>query len=173
MTWVKLSDTFAEDPRLDQAGPLALALHVAALCYCNRQLTDGLIPRATVRRLLDLDDPEDVADRLVSARVWARTDDGFELLDYLRDQPSRAKVEATRAKRAESGRKGGQRSGETRRSNSQATPKQVASRGLEPRPVPKTGRQGVSVPRRCDNGSIIGTDGSCCGEHHGDQQAAS
>lgn len=139
MSWVKLSDTFAEDPRLEQAGPLALALHVAALCYCARQLTDGHLTRGTARRLLDLDDrddPHDVAGRLVGAGMWAITDDGYRILEYLEDQPSRESVEALRAARATAGRAGGQRSGEARRSNSEAKSKQVASRVLEPRPVP-------------------------------------
>lgn len=170
MTWVKLSDTFAEDPRLDEAGPLALALHVAALCYCGRQLTDGRLPRGTMRRLQALDDPDAVAARLVAVGMWREMPDGFELVDYLRDQPSREHVEAVRAKRAAAGRTGGIASGVTRRSNSEASTKQSASRVLEPRPVPKTGRVRAreNDRARCPNGAPMAADGSCCGLSHGE-----
>lgn len=152
MTWVKLSDTFAEDPRLEQAGPLALALHVAALCYCARQLTDGHLTRGAVRRLLELDgqDPHDVARSLVDVDMWESTDDGYRIVEYLEDQPSREHVEVTRAERAKAGRAGGKRSGEARRSNSEANTKQVASRLLEPRPVPSRSQPPPPTPSLAD-----------------------
>lgn len=159
MTWVKLSDTFAEDPRLERAGPLALALHVVSLAYCNRALTDGHVPLSKMRRLLELDDPDEVAQTLVDVGMWsAHSVDGFVILDYLRDQPSRAHVESVRAKRAISGRKGGKRSGEARRrSTTEPTPKQSASRGLEPRPGGRS-PQGRTCP---DCRNPIAGDGSC------------
>jgi hypothetical protein len=142
MPWVKLSDSFAEDPRIDEAGPLALALHVAALCYSARQLTDGRIPSSITRRLLDLEDPTTVAKRLVAAGVWSETEDGFAINDYLDDQPSRAHVLSVRAKRVTSGRAGGRASGEVRRSKDEPKAKQVASPLVEPptptRPDPST-----------------------------------
>lgn len=152
MSWVKLSDTFAEDPRLEQAGPLALALHVAALCYCARQLTDGHLSRGTVRRLLELDDqdPHGVARSLVDVGMWETTDDGYRIVEYLKDQPSRKQAEDLRAKRAAAGRAGGQRSGEARRSNSEANTKQVASRSLEPRPVPSRPQPPPPTPSLAD-----------------------
>lgn len=99
MPWVKIGDTFAEDPRLDQAGPLALALHVAALCWCSRNLTDGVIGKRTARRLLDLEDPSTVAAALVDAGVWADEGDAFRLVDYLTDQPSAEQVRTDREAR--------------------------------------------------------------------------
>jgi hypothetical protein len=98
MTWVRLDDTFAEHPKMEAAGPLGLALHVAALCYCARHLTDGFIPAAKVPRLLDMPTWRKVAARLVEVGAWDEVDDGYSLHDYLDFQPSRAEVEADRAK---------------------------------------------------------------------------
>jgi len=163
VAWVKLSDTFAEDPRLDRAGPLALALHVAALCWCNRQLTDGLIPRATVRRLLDLDAPDDVAGRLVDAELWEETADGYQLLGYLDDQPSRVKVLARRAQKAEAGRAGGVASGRVRRSKSEANTKHNGSRSVEhpSRPDPKGQGAGPATAAGPAPSSSWSTDPPC------------
>lgn len=100
MPWVKLSDTFAEDPRLERAGTEAFVLHVAALCYCNRNQTDGRLSAATARRLWALDDTEAVVEALVREEVWARVSTGeLVILNYLDDQPSAAKVREDRAKK--------------------------------------------------------------------------
>jgi len=99
--WVKLSDTFAEDPRFEQTGPLAMALHVAALCYCSRQMTDGLVPQAVARRLLELADADQVVASLVTVGRWEATDDGYLIVDYLDDQFSREQIEGRRKTAAE------------------------------------------------------------------------
>ncbi|PWN00978.1 hypothetical protein DJ010_20365 [Nocardioides silvaticus] len=101
MTWIKLRNTFAEDDRWLDAGHLALAVHIAALCYSDQQLTDGVIGAARVRRVaLTLgvapDDAEVAASKLVHAGFWAATDDGYQIVDYLADQISREDAERTR-----------------------------------------------------------------------------
>ena len=64
MTWVKLDDAINEHPKLAQVGGFGLALQVAALAYCNRNLTDGYLARNTVTGLVgwELIDEE--------GRVW-------------------------------------------------------------------------------------------------------
>jgi hypothetical protein len=109
------------------AGPLAIAMQVAALCYCNHHLTDGAISRPAARTLLDFDglshtngdevSADDVIDALVAAGMWHRPDHdcdtcpavtkGFVIHDYLDQQPSRAEVLAKREQTANAGRKGG------------------------------------------------------------------
>lgn len=114
MPWVRLDEDFAEHPKVVTAGPLAMAMHVAGLCYANRNSTDGRIPRPIAKRLIDLDDFtqswEDVVADLLTAGMWTETEQGFEIHDYLEYQPSKADVEAKRAdlhaKRAAAGRKG-------------------------------------------------------------------
>lgn len=64
MPWVRIDDGMPQHPKVAAAGPLAFALQIAGLCYCNRNLTDGFIPRAVARTLLDWEyvDPD--------GRVW-------------------------------------------------------------------------------------------------------
>jgi hypothetical protein len=150
VTWVKLDDTFPEREDMVRAGPLGLAMHVAATCYCNRNLTNGVILRSAVRRLLEVDDPEAIATSLVDVGTWLAADDGYRLLDYFPNQPSAENVRQLSATRAEAGRKGGKASGRSRpqskqtsSTNGQANAKQVASRLVEtnanPGPSPKDG----------------------------------
>ena len=54
MAWVRLDENFAQHPKVVKAGPLGMAMHVAALCYCNQHLTDGVVPKQIARTLLDL-----------------------------------------------------------------------------------------------------------------------
>jgi hypothetical protein len=93
MTWVKLDDNFADHPAIAPLSDAAFRLHVAALCYCARYLTDGLVPEAFVdsRR-------RKAAAELVSRGRWRTEVDGWRIHDYLDYQESREKVEARREK---------------------------------------------------------------------------
>jgi hypothetical protein len=150
VTWVRLDDGFTQHPKVAAAGPLAIAMQVAALCYCNKNLTDGFIPRAVARTLLDweldnddaywtitvkTDDgrsedltPEFVWDCLLSAGLWDRVPGGFRIHDYLEYQPSKDEVLALREVRAEAGRIGGLKRAENQAN--QANAKQSASKSL-------------------------------------------
>lgn len=107
MAWVRIDDHFTEHPKLVQAGPLGVAMQIAALCYANRHLTDGELPANIVARFMPTVcyDPEtgeeitwrDVADRLVEIGIWHKTESGYVIHDYLEYQPSKADVEAERA----------------------------------------------------------------------------
>jgi hypothetical protein len=131
VTWVRLDDGFAEHPKMEAAGPLGLALHVAALCYCARHLTDGFVPAGKVPRLLDLPAWRKVAGTLVDAGAWDEVDGGYQLHDYLHYQPSRAEVEADRAKARDRMRR--RRSG----GSSGEQPQNFGSGSVAPsRPVP-------------------------------------
>ena len=115
MTWTKIDDQFYDHPKVVAAGPLGIALFVCGLSYCSRHLTDGFISAVQVQRLIDIDNPGKVAERLVAVGLWERRDGGYQVHDYLDYNPSRARVKATRQARAEAGREGGLRSGEARR----------------------------------------------------------
>lgn len=114
MTWVRIDDGFARHPKVVAAGPLAMAMQVAALCYCNRELTDGFVPRAVARTLLDfeVEDGEGriwmmartcgmqgddvsagwVIDTLVEAGMWREVPGGYVLHDYHEYQPTKEQV---------------------------------------------------------------------------------
>lgn len=110
MTWVKLDDHFPDHPKIASAGPLAMAWHVAALCYCSRHLTDGHIPTRVARSLIDLTgctettetgntyqlQPAVLIERLVDSGAWHKEPDGYRLHDFLEYNPARSAVLAER-----------------------------------------------------------------------------
>lgn len=176
VTWVKLSDTFAEDPRLEEAGPEALAVHVAGLCYCARQLTNGRIPLRAAHRLWSVDDVEAALSALVRVGLWRRLPDGaFEVADYLENQPSADTVrqqQALKRERQQRWRERTNRKGDASRSASGDPSRNRSQDTAPPRPAPQRAEVG-RAPRpaglagsHCPNGKPIAVDGSCCGEPH-------
>ena len=110
MAWVKLDDRFAQHPKVVAAGPLAMAMQVAALGYCNRELTDGFVPRAIAKTLLDFEVERDgklyrlgyscgmagedveaswVIDSLIATGMWEEVPGGYRIHDFHDYQPSR------------------------------------------------------------------------------------
>lgn len=159
--WTKLDDGFCENPKVVSVGPLAGWLHVMALLYCGRNLTDGFIPASMAPRLADWRNvvethgpvcPLKLAKRLEDAGLWVFQADrcGWVVHDYLKYQPSKAQVLSDRAQRhkqkAAAGRKGGQKTQAKRRlsdtkqkpSRPQADRKQTTKQNQSPVPVPVT-----------------------------------
>lgn len=97
MPWVRLDESFADHPKIERAGPLAAWLHVAALCYCSRHLTDGRIPKPKAHRLVDIPDPADHVSALLREGIWTEDGPDYVIHDYLDYQPSRQDVEAERS----------------------------------------------------------------------------
>ncbi|MEV8042411.1 hypothetical protein AB0P02_01020 [Streptomyces griseoluteus] len=62
MAWVRLSDDFYDHPKFQRVGALGVALWASSLAWSNRNLTDGVVPRAVARRLLDFEDVADTVD---------------------------------------------------------------------------------------------------------------
>lgn len=90
MAWLKLDDAFTDHPKIMAAGPMAGWLHVCALTYCSRLLTDGFIPAGQVRKLADIDNAGELVQRLIDAGLWDTCDGGYQIHDYLDFNPSRA-----------------------------------------------------------------------------------
>jgi len=125
MAWVKISDDFYDHPKFAEAGPVGLALWTVGLAYANRNLTDGFIPRAAARRLLDYEhlaietgavgdlatfgediDADWAIGKLVDAGLWEPARGGWQIHDYLEYQPSAAEVIALREAKSEAGKAG-------------------------------------------------------------------
>jgi hypothetical protein len=135
MTWVKIDEDFYQHPKVIQAGPLAMALQVAGLCYCNRNLTDGFVPWAAARGLLTwefLEAPEgdgrqrrktisttcgmqgdDVSSEyviglLLNAGMWEEAVGGYRIHDFPEYQLTKEEVLALRQQRVEAGKASGE-----------------------------------------------------------------
>lgn len=96
MTWVKLDDNFTDHPKVDALSDAAFRLHVAALCYCNRHLTDGFVPAAALGKLTPHARPGLSASELVAKGTWFEAQGGFQVHDYLDFQESAEQVKARR-----------------------------------------------------------------------------
>jgi hypothetical protein len=113
VTRVRFDPSFVEDERWERLGGDALVLHVTALSYVTRTLSDGVLTRKRLRVLTPLvDDPMAVAELLLADGLWLDLGDGSlqvcTVRDDLRfsddrgdDQPSRKYVESERARATE------------------------------------------------------------------------
>jgi len=127
MAWVKLDDGFYQHPKILRVGPLGMALQVAALCYANRHLTDGLIPAEAVPLLMP--GAEKIAARMVQVGLWDEAVDGYQIHDFLLFQPSRTQVLKERAQKQAAGQAGG-------KASAQARARAVLEEESNPRPDP-------------------------------------
>ena len=106
MAWVKIDDQFPQHPKIIRAGPLGMALQVAALCYANRYLTDGFIPKDSVPLLLSFNGtypPDVLAAKLVEVGIWTQAPGGYQIHDYDKYQPTKAQVLAERERNRRAG----------------------------------------------------------------------
>jgi hypothetical protein len=116
VAWVAVDDNFVEHEKVSAISDRAFRLHMAALCYCGRNLTDGRLSDKAVRVLKAIVDgtPRHVRE-LVTAGLWRESGNSYEVHDYLEHNPSAEEVKELRRKRREAGRQGGLKSGESRR----------------------------------------------------------
>ncbi len=148
MTWVRVDDQFPDHPKIAAAGPLAGWLHVCGLCYCNRNLTDGFIPRTVAHRLTSFDhigietggdgetfavgddaSCEWMAQVLCEHGIWKEVAGGYAIHDYLEYQLSKAEILELRSKKAAAGRAGGLATAKARATaKAEQVPQQKASK---------------------------------------------
>ncbi len=88
MTFTKVADDFNDRPDLLLCSRSARLLHIEALVYCNRHLTDGRLPAAVLGRISDADDPVADAQELEAAGVWELVDDRSWSIDWRDQEPS-------------------------------------------------------------------------------------
>jgi hypothetical protein len=118
VTWVKLDDHFAEDAAVADLTDRAFRLHVIALCYCGRNLTDGFLDERAVRvvgAVLTASRTTRWVNELVDAGLWiSRESGGYDIKSYLDFNPSAAQVkdERRKAKERMNRRRSEERSGE-------------------------------------------------------------
>jgi len=149
MPWVRIDDSFDDHPKTLKLSPFAVTMHIRALCWCNRHLTDGVVPEQVLERLYFglgqwRTPPDekylDIVAELVEAGLWEanpkQSSQGWIIHDYLKYNPSRKKVKKKLKLRALAGAEGGRKSGLSRRSKTQATRLPVASPKTNSQPDP-------------------------------------
>lgn len=120
MGWVRVSDDFYDNEKFQTVTALGVAVWIATMAYCNRNLTDGMISKRAIRGLVGFDGvsvtsgvtgrdagPEDGVTELLDAGILHAAGHDcdrcpqpaaheYVVHDYLAYQPSREKVEADR-----------------------------------------------------------------------------
>lgn len=81
MPWVYLDDHFDQHPKVVEAGTDAAWMFVAGLCWVNRNLTAGRIPKNAVRLLTDKR-PGPLVTRLLTVNLWEEDGDAYRIHDY-------------------------------------------------------------------------------------------
>jgi hypothetical protein len=97
MPWFRIDDTFADHPKVTDAGNAAAGLWVRCGTYSSRFLLDGLVPEQIARRYGGRRE----IDRLVASRLWLPVDDGYLMPDFLDYNPSAEQVKLERKRAAE------------------------------------------------------------------------
>jgi hypothetical protein len=149
VTWVRLDDLRAVNPKLCEIGFAARGLDEAAICWCSYKQTDGFIHKRDVVMLASLHGQENVTALIRSLCLvgrWSRVPErgGYLIHDYLEFNPSRAQIQERREQRAEAGRRGGLASGQARASANGSS----ASNPVPSRPLSNSSRGGKRVSRR-------------------------
>lgn len=95
VTWVRIDDGFAEHPKIMGLSDRAFRLHVTALCYCGRNLTDGhLSPPALKMLMASCSATRRHVNELVDAGVW---DSATTIHDFTDLNPTADSVKRDRA----------------------------------------------------------------------------
>jgi hypothetical protein len=155
---LKFDDQFPIHRKVHGLTDAAFRLHVEAIFWCARNLTDGFIAQDDLASVSRYRRPEGYVAELVGRGAWDIAEGGWAIHDFLEWQQSRSKVLQVREIRKKAGAAGGRRSGETRRTGSKppAKPKQVASHRLEP-PSP------LAPPKGGARDGVVEAVPSCAG----------
>ena len=157
MTWFKIDDKFHAHPKVIAAGNAAIGLWTRCGAWSADQRQEGFVPEQIARMY----GTKAEIDRLTRCRMWYPEDGGYVLRDWLEYNPSNEQIEATRAKRSRAGRKGGIKSGETRRgeANGEANAEANAPLGLEAKSNPVPSRPVITSFLTSPSQSCYGGDG--------------
>lgn len=100
MPWVRFTDDWYDDEDLIEAGPAAMLLWPLLISWSLRNLQDGKVPSRQVRRLVDWHelgiDPAQVIASLVEVGRLQEIAGGYQIVNFLKYQPSKEKVLADR-----------------------------------------------------------------------------
>lgn len=105
MSWVRLDDGAPGHRKIVGLSDAAFRLWIVGLTHCNQQANDGRFSAHAARIMFGyLASPElgkGAAAELVAADLWALTEDGYEVRNYLEYQPSKAERDSANKAAAE------------------------------------------------------------------------
>lgn len=146
--------------------PAALALWTVAGSWCGGESNDGFVPDDQLKWLFP-EGAEQLANKLVSARLWAKVRGGYRFHQWNADgdgtkrNPTKREVEEKRRARAEAGRLGGLASGKARskrQASASAKARAPAKPIVEPH-IPSPSKEGKSAsPPASPGGGLASAD---------------
>lgn len=95
MTWVKLSDSFADE--CEELSSDAYRLHVDGLCFSMQKETGGHITPVQLRKATGAKNPKRAVKELVEKGFWRDTESGWAIDHHMQHQPSVDEIAARRA----------------------------------------------------------------------------
>jgi hypothetical protein len=158
LTWLKIDDGFAEHPKIQDLADRTFRLHVVALCYSARNLTDGFIgerPLKIITAIMGASRVSGNVAQLVAAGLWDEAEGGYQIKDFLEYNPPADEVKKKRAAVSEKRRVAGKKGAEARwqgdgKADGKPDSKAMAHGDMAPsRPVPI--EQETSKPMPVDN----------------------
>ena len=95
MVWVKLSDDFPI--KLAELGlsDAAFRTHVEGLCWVMKRENGGAVSEKALKQFAETDHREIAVQELIARGIWAKTTDGYQILDHM-DLQIEPEVLATR-----------------------------------------------------------------------------
>lgn len=93
--WAKFDDSYPDHPKVQPLSDAAFRVHVRAICYASRYMTDGALPLSFFKGF------EAERAELESARLIDRCGDSFSVHGFLEYNPSKQRVLSERAAVAE------------------------------------------------------------------------
>lgn len=93
--WIRLDDSFGDNPKVDGLSDGAFRLYVLGLCYAGRNLTDGFVDKRRRTRLSPTYRSSYLRE-LVNRGLWEPVDGGWQIHGFLERNPSAAHVQAER-----------------------------------------------------------------------------
>ena len=102
MAWARLDDGFFCHPKVTELAdvcPPAGFLHIRAISYCTKYLTDGWISASAVASLVPSEEArKEQIDALVAVGLWYSEDGKYAIHDFLDWNPSKVEVNEKRLK---------------------------------------------------------------------------
>ena len=153
VAFLAVDDGFDEHTKIENLSDRAFRLHVAGLCHCARNLTDGFVSERAFRGFsARLKATKRHKDELIRAGLWREYGPDFVIHDYLDHNPTAADVKERKRLRQEAGRLGGLRSGEARaQASASANAPALLKQAVEPHPLPSPKDQVLFEGRAVEN----------------------
>jgi hypothetical protein len=114
VTYAPLDDRFDDHPKYAKLSAGHMGVLACAITYCNRNLSDGVVPAEWPYRRFGAAGSQLVRSLIALGVLSRRSDGDLEVVGYLDHNPSKEQVISKRDKKSRAGAKGGQASAAAR-----------------------------------------------------------